>query len=209
MIKNKTLIRCALAVLAMAATAPAAVILDTTGALTAGDPTQLGRLARDGVASDWSVSKAFPGVTNANTTYRYTTFTVNVGITPYIQINFDDPTGVFFSSAYLGSYLPNPVPANRGLDTNYLGDDGSSGNPFSNPSYFQVVVPANQNLVIVVNETTANGGIGLNYGLQIEGFMDTSFTEPPASGGVPEPSTVLLSGAALALLAVRGFQRQR
>jgi hypothetical protein len=153
--------------------------------------TQLGRLNRNGVPSDWSASKSFPGVFNPATIYNYQVFDVNVGLYPFIQIEFDDPYAAFFASAYLGSYAP----ANLAL--NYLGDPGSSGNPFGNPNYFQVQVPINTELLIVINETTHNGGIGLPFGLMVEGFYDTNFTD---ATNVPEPSTILLVCAGMALL---------
>ena len=54
----------------------AAVILDTTVALTLADPTQLGRLSRNGIAQDWSLGEAFPGVINTGTTYHYHVFSI-------------------------------------------------------------------------------------------------------------------------------------
>src|SRR6266478_4535617 len=81
------------------------VLLDITSTgLKSTDPTQLGRISRDGITSDWSTPKAFPGVFNPTTVYNYEIFTVNVGATPYIQVSFDDPATTEFVSAYRGSY---------------------------------------------------------------------------------------------------------
>jgi hypothetical protein len=62
----------------------------------AGDPTELGRLSRSGVPSDWSVLKTFPGVINTTTSYHYTTLDLNLAVLSapfngeiYIQIDID------------------------------------------------------------------------------------------------------------------------
>ena len=166
-------------------------------ALTPSDPIQLGRLSRSGVPSDWSSQKAFPGVLNPNTSYRYTTLVIPTSPFPYLQISVDDlsGSGILFASAYLNSYRPNAAAANRGLDVNYLGDEGSSGNPFGNPSAFQVILnsPESNHLVVVLND--ANGTTpGLNQDIRIlvEGFYDSNFSE------TPEPSTFALAGLAAA-----------
>ena len=83
-----------LAVLTLLATgsAHASVILDTSGALLLTDPTQLGRLSRNGLPQDWTGGELFPGTLNPATQYHYQTFLVNVGMTPFIQIEFDSGT---------------------------------------------------------------------------------------------------------------------
>src|SRR5262249_55260517 len=131
----------------------AAVIANFTSTLSASDPIQFGRLSRNGVISDWSSTEPFPGVINPTVSYHYETFVVNVGFSPFIQIDFDEMGGTtnLFASAYLNSY--NPL----SMATNYLGDAGLSGNDFGIPATFQVIVPATQNLVVLINDTTANG----------------------------------------------------
>jgi hypothetical protein len=196
--------------LVLASAAQAAVIFDTgTTSLVMGDPTQLGRLTRTGIASDWSTNKAFPGVTNANTSVHYHTYLIDplsFG-TPFVQISVDDPMAAIFVSAYLDSYSPNPVAMNRGLDTNYRGDDGSTGNPFTDPGFFQVVVPGGHKLVIVVNDpSTNNAGLGKNFDVLVEGFIDTQFTDPSPT---PEPASILLGGAGLGCLALIRLRRRR
>src|ERR1041385_4081743 len=170
--------------LVAAARAQATTILDVTDALALTDPTQLGRLSRNGVPSDWSASKPFPGVINTGTTYHYKTYLVDPGIASFIQIDFLDLNNLAntFVSAYDTTYLPNSAGGpNFGFDTNYLGDPGFSGNFFNNdPNFFQVIVPSGHKLLVVVNDATAgNGGLGNSYELTVEGFIDNQFTDPP------------------------------
>ena len=198
-----------LVVLTLLATssARATPILDVSGALALTDPTQMGRLSRNGIGQDWAGDEPFPGVINTSTVYRYHTYLVNVGITPFIQVIFDSVSPNTFVSAYDTSYAPNSAGApNFGFNTNWLGDAGVSGNDFGvDPLFFQVIVPAGHNLVIVVNNTAAgNIGVGDPFRLLVEGFVDTEFTDP-----VPEPATLVLAGSGLAMLALRRRRRKR
>lgn len=196
----------AAAVLAATANVQATDLFSGTLTLSASDPTQLGRLSRSGVPSDWSVAKAFPGSINPATPYAYKTLTFNLaalataaGLTyaPFIQISIDSPSINTFFSGYAGSYSP-ASPA-----TNYLGDAGSSGNSFgTNPRFFQLVVPSTQSLVLLMNETSGTGlGLNASAGILIEAFRDASFTD---LAPIPEPATVALFGLGIAtILAVR------
>jgi hypothetical protein len=182
-------------------TAQALPLLDVSSSVSLADPTQLGRLSRNGIPQDWAGDEAFPGVINTTTAYHYHAFVVDVGDTPFIQINLDSLSLNTFVSAYDTAYLPNSAGAPFfGFNTNWLGDAGFSGNAFpGDPLFFQVVAPAHHNLLVIVNNTAAaNVGVGDPFRLQVEGFLDSEFTEP-----VPEPATLFLSATGLALLALK------
>ena len=189
-----------LATFGMAAARASVLMTVTDDVLVAGDPTQLGRLSRDGVPSDWSGPKAFPGAINPTTSYHYRTYFIPTPITPYIQITVDDPNAAIFSSAYKDSYNP------ASKSTNYLGDGGFSGNFFPGaPLFFQVFVPTGSDLVLVINDPGAsNVGLGKPYSLVVEGFTDTNFSDP-----TPEPSSLFLSGGGLAAAALAARRRRR
>jgi hypothetical protein len=178
-----------------ASTAQAIPLLDVTGSLSASDPTQLGRLSRNGIPQDWSGSELFPGVINPASSYHYKVYSVNVGLTPFIQISVDSISTNTFFSAYDTAYLP------ASMATNWLGDMGVSGNLFPpDPNFFQVIAPINHTLLIVVNQTSTTAGLGDPFHLLVEGFLDTEFTDP-APANVPEPTTVFLTATGLAWLA--------
>lgn len=194
-----------------AAVSTAAVIYDVSGlTLTGSSLTQTGRLSRTGVPSDWSASKAFPGAVNTATSYRYNAYVLPTSPFPYLQISFFDESGQgsTFMSAYLNAYTPNSLAPNFGLNTNYLGDAGGSGNPAGNPTTFQIVLSnlATDRLVLVVNDATGAGAFGLPFDILVEGFYDTNFNDTKPV--VPEPGTIFLSGAGLLAAAIL-TQRRR
>jgi hypothetical protein len=183
-------------------------ILDLSSSLAAGDPTQTGRLSRNGIQQDWGGSEPFPGVIgviNPVTVYHYHTYVVNVGSTPFIQVDFDSLSVNTFVSAYDLSYLPDSAGSpNFGFDTHWLGDAGVSRNFFGlEPVFFNVILPTNDNLVIVVNQTAAGtAGLGDPFHLIVEAYLDSSFTS------TPEPAAMLLSASGLILLTLgRRFRR--
>jgi hypothetical protein len=182
--------------------------------ITPVDPTQLGRISRDGVPSDWSGPKTFPGVLNPATSYHYTMLDLDLSalVAPsvsdlYIQISIDSNSTFTFLSAYENTF--NPVD----ISSNYLGDPGFSGNFFgTDPLFFQIVVPYNDHLVLVLNETTNNGlGLFSPAGVLVEAFADTSYTDVPiqtSPAPVPEPGTWTLLACGLAFLTVHRFRRR-
>src|SRR4051812_48492130 len=144
-----------------------AVIFDSgTVSLSAGSPTQLGRLSRNGIIADWSSVEPFPGEVNPTTPYHFQTYDIPVLVFPFLQITFDDISGtaLTFASAYKNSYNP----ANKSL--NYLGDAGASGNFFgTDPRVFQVILSPGNDLIVLVNDTSATGaGVGQPYRIIVE-----------------------------------------
>ncbi len=194
--------------------AQADFLLTTTGALTAADPIQEGRISRDGESQNWAGDKVYPGIFNATTRYNYTTFQVDVGETTFIQIDFDSLSANTFVSAWLGGYNPLNLASGDG----WLGDPGNSGNFFSgtDPEFFSFVAPANSTITVVVNQTAQGAGLGDPFTLIVEAYCDRLFTSstrgsctnaPPP--GVPEPGTLWLATVPLALLAGRRFLSRR
>lgn len=185
--------------------ARASVLFSGDVAISVSDPTQLGRLSRNGIPQDWSGQEPYPGSINATTSYHYTTVSVFVpNWFPFLQISLDSENTNIFGSAYDTSY--NPV---TGLDVNWLGDAGGSGNIFGNPLFFQVfaqtafATPSGGLVVIVLNQTsTGTAGLNSPVGLLVEGFSDTEFNE-----ATPEPSTWLLLGTGAAVMTIVNRRR--
>lgn len=189
-----------LSLASIAPLAQATVIYDSGTHLFNPIGTQFGRLSRNGVPSDWSTPKAFPGVIGAPSLRAFELFTVNSGPFSFIQINFDDPAIRFFDSAYITAYAPANTSPNFGLDVNYLGDPGLS-QPFGFPNFFQIVVPPHTDILIPVNEVTPGGGGGGSFALQVEGFYDAAYSD------VPEPSGFLLAGSGALVMIILRWRR--
>ena len=190
-----------LGALLLVSVAQADTLTTFTTSISGSDPTQLGRISRNGVPSDWSGLKVFPGIINPSTVYNYHTYSVNSGVTPFIYITMDSVPGNTFASAYFPSYNPTNVGPNNGLDVNYLGDAGSSGNYFgTNPISFEVYVPVHANFLVVVN-TSSNAGLGQPFTITVQGFLDDQFTS------TPEPGSLVLLGSGV--LGVAGLVRRK
>jgi len=175
------------------------------------DPTQMGRLSRNGIPQDWSFQEAFPGTINSTTSYHYETISVLVpNWLSFLQITIDSNNANIFASVYDTSYNPDSGAPNGGLDINYLGDAGASGNFFgTDPRFFQVVDQTAADsptgfgtAIVVLNETVTNGGLNSPVNVLVEGFSDTSYDE---ISPVPEPvhSGLLLAGILAVAVACR------
>ncbi len=145
-----------------------------------GTTVQLGRIFRDAVASACP-GKTYPGIFNATTTYNYESYTyTNTGsAAACVTVNFDpDTVGTTpcttnaHASAYIGSYDPADQAAN------FVGDVGSS---LAQPFAFEV--PAGQNMVLVVTNTSA--AAVCDFGFEV---VDLPCSALPAP--VPQPDVI-------------------
>jgi|ERR1017187_188556 hypothetical protein len=191
--KSSELVAAATGIWLMLAVCPivsADTLLDISSSLSASDPTQLGRLSRNGIPSMWTIPEPFPGVFSPTLSFHYHAYNVFDGFptsprthsevtSRFVQITLKSATTSLFASAYVDAYTPDPVPVNRGLNTNWLGDLGTSGNFFvTDAAFFQVFVPEGHNLIVVVNEAgSPDAGLGLPFHVLIEGFTDTQYTD--------------------------------
>ncbi len=177
-------------------------------AVTASDPTELGRGSRSSIPQDWSGTETYTGRVNTTTAYNYKTFTFAASLFTgggYVDITDYEPlnTAYYFLTAYAGSYNP----ANPGQ--NWLGDTGFSGNYQTNDGGdFQVILPTNQNLVLLLNNATAGGlGLGTPIKIQVDNYSDSMYDPPLAVAATPEPSTFVMIGTGL--LSMGGLIRRR
>ena len=179
----------------------ASVLLDTGYIPFAATGIQFDRIARNGESSTWGSVKDFPGTIGDPTARAYELFSVNSGIYQFLQISLDDPTARLFVAAYLNSFDPVNFPPFYGLNVNYLGDPGSS-QPLDNPSFFQIRVPSNSNVILPVNEINPGGGAAPPnppFNLIVEGFLDAQYGDVPE----PAPFQLIALGAAILLAARR------
>jgi hypothetical protein len=171
------------------------------GSLDASDPVQEGRLTRTGVVSSCGTAKACPGIFGTGNR-RYDVLSLANGpaaACASISLTATNTTagGAILSVAYLNTYIP-PTPGNTGtICTNYLGDPGASP-AFNATNTFSVDVPANQTLVVVVEETNAAQTPGSTYTLQVSGLVGNGMGSgpcPPIANLVSAASRVTQGGA--------------
>jgi hypothetical protein len=149
-----------------------------------------GRISRNGVPSDWSGPKTFPGLTATTSTFYYTEYLFPILCNGnYFQIEVFDPTSsAIFASAYMDSFTPAPGPTS----TNYLGDPGSSSF-FNGFVSFQVFVPDTHKLDLVINSAAPLvNGFSPFFDVVVEEFTDSEYTD------LPEPASIALTLGGLA-----------
>lgn len=132
-----------------------------SGSLAAGDATQTGRMNRFAEVSTCAAPKTYPNNFTTLGARFYDSYTVtnprNVPVCATIGIITGCGTSIF-SAAYLGSFNPTS------LGTNYLGDPGST---FPGTAFYEVNIPANGTMVVVVH--ALDSGVGCsNYTLRID-----------------------------------------
>ncbi len=150
---------------------PPAVI---NGTLDDSDTVEEGRLGRNGLVSSCGAAKACPGIFGTgNRRYDVLTFPNGPGAAcATIATTATNTTagGAILSVAYLNSYVPPGVGTGDNICINYLGDPGGSPG-FNATNTFSVDVPANQTLVVVVEETNASQTPGSTYTLEVSGLV--------------------------------------
>ena len=178
-------------IVAFSTAALANTLLDTTTALTQSDPVQVGRISRQGVQQDWVGTEVFGGTIYTEFLFHYHTYTIpaaGLQAGRFVQVHLDDlglNQGTLFVSAYAHSFNP------ADLGANWLGDAGQSGNFLGgvDPVFFQVLVPAETDLVIVVWNAGSEGlGVGENFRLIAEQFADAAYSEPVLTTPTPTPT---------------------
>ncbi len=159
-----------------------------SGSLTSGDPVQEGRLGRDSVASNCGSPKACPGIFGSGARHYdvlnfangpgaacatiTTTGTSSVSTNPILPV------------AYLNGYVAPTVGNTGTICTNYLGDPGAAP---ATTNTFSVDLPANANLVVVVEEVNASQPSGSGYTVQVSGLVGNGVGSGPCA---PAPTVV-------------------
>src|SRR5882724_8444769 len=171
------------------------------GSLDTSDPVQEGRMGRNGLVSGCGTAKACPGILGTgNRRYDVLTFPNGPGaacVTIATTATNSTAGGNIIPVAYLNAYVP-PTPGNTGtICTNYLGDPGGSP-AFNTTNTFSVDVPANQTLVVVVQEANLAQPAGSTYTVQVSGLVGSGVGPgpcPPIANLVSAASRVTQGGA--------------
>lgn len=172
-------------------TGPGANISETLNAVapsndtyyTATTGTQVGRLIRDGLESHCGFNKTFPGL-NDGTNRRFDSYTFpnTSPETSCVTVRLVAPLGInIHVVAYGGTFNPADLSSNS-----YLGDTGST----STVRQFSVRLPANTNLVVVVNDVSTGVTADIPYTLEVTGI-----NPPCAAAPANQPPVNTVPGA--------------
>ena len=155
--------------------------LTIPGWITAAEPTQVGRLTRDGTPTTCMAPKPCPTVIDATGRhYRSHAFINNTSNPQCVTISLNTNCSGFntiFSAVYLNNFQSGDVCAN------YLGDIGTSPLP---TSAYSITVPAGATFMVVVSEVNPNAGCP-DYTLQVTGCI--SLLGPSPTPTVPPTAT--------------------
>jgi hypothetical protein len=154
------------------------IIDSQTGDLTAGDPTQTARLARDGVSSQCGSTKVPSLLSTGQRAYDAYSYTNLTNGPLCITVDLDPGAScgavAIFNASYLGAFVPsNPL-------TNYAGDPGFSSGPGWVASY-SFTVPAGASFTNVVHVFAA-GATCTGYFYSASSSKPFARTLPAATG---------------------------
>lgn len=159
----------AAALVALAVGVPSALALTFTGSITTSDPTQTGRLFRDGVASTCAVPKANPGTVSGSFHYDEYEFFNGSGSSQCVTVSYKATSGPcsVFVPAYHGSFNPADPAAN------YLADGGSSSvlPELGNTVTYSFNVASGGHFVIVAHEVLRTTCPGYQFDVNGTGII--------------------------------------
>lgn len=164
------------------------------------EPTQDGRINRNGIASTCANAKTYPGPFNTGIPYQYKTYSLVNGASTCVTVNWEPNPGSGNDcdfTAHLSAYLDSYDPANQ--SANYLGDVGSSQTqPFS------FNAPAGATVILVA---TINSGSNVVCDFD---FSSDHLSDTPAFSNIPVPSmNVWGLGTMVMVLGLAGFAARR
>ncbi len=142
------------------------------GSLDASDPVQEGRLGRNAVVSGCGTAKACPGIFGTGDRHYDVLSFQNGPGAACVTITTTAPNGTatqpIIPVAYLNNYVPPTVGNTGTICDNYLGDPGGSPNTVNS---FSVDVPANETLLVVVEEANAAQPPDSPYTVEVSGLV--------------------------------------
>jgi len=161
---------------------------------TATSGTQAGRLTRDGLEQTCGPNKSYPGVNdNANHRYDAYTFPNTSSSAACVTVRLYAPLGINLQPvAYGGTFTPSPAASfNSSSAAAYLGEAGTTGVV----EQFSVRLPANTNLIVVVNDVPTGVVSDVPYTLEVTGLNPpctavATVNQPPVNT-VPAAQAVL------------------